>query len=163
MINLKPDNRTFQTHTFINEKVEEAFREKHKNITAKMIARDGSLESNIDLSHRLSVLVKDWGSKVRFELHVIHSNVSNDVFYYAQVGGLCGAVTIYMSSWEATDNVFEWLEDFLYLLGYSVIFISLRSTRDFIRVRGYNSYMTLNNRRTSNDITLYYKQLNFTL
>ena len=26
MINLKPDNRTFQTHTFINEKVEEALK-----------------------------------------------------------------------------------------------------------------------------------------
>jgi hypothetical protein len=178
MIEIKTDNHFYNQNTFISEEKLQEFRKKYKHIDhAKLTVYDKTrtgtnLVYDLIKAERLIDIVKDFGSEISLS---VRFEERDDLFNIRQMPGMCGAVFIYFTNicGYSLDKV-RFVEDLLYLMGFTVLFISERAQKkcydgdtitdgSVVLTRiGFNQYMKIPNRRTKNDIILYYKQLNFT-
>lgn len=121
------------------------------------VSYENILENPIDLRN----LVKDFGSICVLTVTLTDKNCSSQSFYLQQLPGLCGVSVI--NRYANLENEFLDLTlELLYYMGYTVAMISVFSEHKLIPElvkKGFKPYMSLKNRRTHNNVTLFYKRL----
>lgn len=171
MIKIDSQKTDFIQTTFHNGEILQKFQEKHKGVVARLTATS-SRETNAVLYEDIMTastlkLVSDHGSMRFFSLGYVKGD-DRVTFFFQQMPGFCGAihlVSVFTNLDLEERRIF--IEDLLQAMGYTVLFLSIKSDRvDRIKIieeNGYIPYMEINNRRTKNDVKLFYKTLNYNL
>lgn len=167
MITLEKSKLSWHESTFLHNSNRIAFQTKYKKWGAKLIIKHGmGLWYNLINDDHLGGIVTDWHS-TNCTLSLTIPSGGTIAFNFHQPVGLCSSV-ILSSPAYFTKEVDEFLNDFLYLMGYTNLFISIHSMqsnmssemlKETLPKWGYEPYIQLNNRRTQRDLILYTKTL----
>lgn len=167
MITLEKSKLSWHASTFLHNANKVAFQEKYKKWDAKLVIKHGmGLWFNLITDAALGGIVNDWhGSNCALSLTT--PNGGGVTFNFHQPVGLCSSVILSSPAYY-TKEIDEFLNDFLYLMGYTNLFVSIhgmQSTmsseglKELLPKWGYEAYIQLNNRRTQRDLILYTKTL----
>jgi hypothetical protein len=161
---IAPDKEPLLSGSFITPNNLENFKIKYKEkfleitLTRFISSKRTVIEHNILESSSLNRFVVDHGSYLGFDL-IVRTADGATTYPFQQMPGFCGGVFLTFMSDLKLPFVLEMLEDFFYLSGYTVLFLSLIREDKFLLEKGYNIYMNITNRRTHNNVNLYYKSL----
>lgn len=159
-------NTTFNDANLITR-----FRKKYTDWDFKIVVQHGNgiwVDVMKDPVHAVTKLVNDWGGSL-CSCTLANEKLGIKVsFSFRQPYILCSSVELSPPS-ILVSPMADLVHEFLYLMGYTNIFISVRESSTCYQYKdalepilekdGYISYMKLNNRRTGNNITLYTKTL----
>lgn len=181
MVKLAPEGLRQLDSTLYNTSLQAAFKKKHKDIKATLTLQypyrtdikkeEFSLSETSDIS---VYLVRDFSSNALLYV-TFKGPVRDTTVTFRQFPGFCGAAVIHAAHMDNySPEIISYMEDLLYLMGYTVLMFSEVATRHIWRLennvpfdkwitkQGYASCMNLTNCRTDNNVNLYYKQLKFT-
>lgn len=153
-------DRIVNEKTFAKPEVVVEFTEKWKDYNPILKKENGEVVDLVGSN-------RDWRDQI---LYVSLKSVGS--IYIRQMPGLCGIAVIYFSNQLFTDpKAYELVEEILLYMGYTVLMVSeITGKKQFMRDEwsviinnfdtfGFQPYFELNNRRTGNNVTLYYKHL----
>lgn len=169
MIQLEPVKESFFFWTMLADAKWEEFVQKYAKIFEKysILFTKRNIDDNTTSGQEINSskpkdLVKDHHSYKLMTLSF--KNDDEQVTYMLQQQpGLCAVINLTSITRKCIINpVYDFVEDFLSLMGYTAIFLSLKTDdnlQDLVIEKKFIAYMQLTNRRTSNDILLFYKRL----
>jgi len=183
MVIIEPHNESYLKSTTFKT-AHEKFINKYKGKFTLSINTLDKSEINVNLNvfentDKLGSLVRDFGNFTFFTItfedlegkkvstnnnEPFYAHNYRAIFYMQQFPGLCGICIIHNISKKILDkNKLHFICDFFYHMGYTVIMLSIRvdsGSEGKLKENGFEPFMSLQNRRTSNDVTLFYKRLN---
>lgn len=152
------------TTNFRSEKIIYEFKEKYKLWSISIVSSNQDSTINykniLEFHEDFKYLVKDFSSFQYFTITLKLPTYSTS-FYMQQFPGLCGICIITNYS-DLSGEALDLINDFLYYMGYTVLMISSISGSKYVEHftnKGFKPYMSLKNRRTHNNVTLFYKRL----
>lgn len=167
MITLEKSKLSWTASTFLTDTTRQAFQKKYKGWSAKLVIESGEGRwFNLIEDESLVGIVTDWlGAKCT--LSIKKGEKYSYKYTFRQPPALCS--TVYLTSpTYLNPEIEEFFNDFLYLMGYTNVMISIRYDQHCLTEEalekelpkwGYTPYMKLNNRRTQSELLLYTKTL----